>query len=203
MVLHVNSIAHIQNLLIFLKTYLYHCYLSTLFKYKTFRSHSTAFQFCYILIYSDPSIIIPILSIASPINLHSSLYQQYLTLSILLRSYSIPSSLRTKLNSLSNVPIEISRFHSIQSLSFIQLDHQTSLVITIVITLFWLFLHMGTKDGFFLAVLTLITLVTTAEHAKNSFSLKGLDFSSDQRKNVFIRNSDNTVCNIVILPVML
>ena len=137
-------------------------------------------------------------STAFPLNLHSSLYHQYLTLPILLRSYSIPSSLRAKLNSLSNVPIEISRFHSEQTLSFIFLDYQSSSVITIVITLFWLFFHMGTKDGFFLVVLTLITLVTTAEHAKNSFSLKGLNFSSDRTKNVFIRNSDNTVCNIVI-----
>ena len=142
-------------------------------------------------------------STAFPLNLHSSLYQQYLTLSILLQSYSIPSSLRTTLNSHSITPIKISRFHSTQSLSFIFLDYQSSSVITIVIPLFWLFLLMGTKDGFFLAVLTLITLVTTAEHAKNSFSLKGLDFSSDRIRSVFIRNSDNTVCNIAIWSVML
>ena len=164
----------------------------------TFNSHEDASHFWYILKYYDPSINIPMFSIASPFNLYSSLYQQYLTFSILLQSYSIPLSLRTKLNSLSNALIEISRFHSIQTFSFTFLDYQTSLVIIIVIPLFWLFLHMGTKDGFFLAVLTLITLVSTAEHAKNSFSLKGLDFSSDRKKNVFIRTSDNTVCSIVM-----
>lgn len=62
---------------------------------------------------------------------------------------------------------------------------------------------MGTKDGFFLAFFTIITLVATAEHTKNSFYVKSMDFSSDRRKNVFIRNSDNPVCNIVILSVTL
>ena len=135
MVLHVNSIAHIQNLLIFLKTYINNLYLSTLFMYMTFSSHQDASHFWYILIYYALSIIIPMFSITFPLNLHSPLYQQYLTLSILLQSYSIPSSLRTTLNSHSITPIEISRFHSEQTISFIFLDYQSSSVITIVIPL--------------------------------------------------------------------
>lgn len=109
--------------------------MSTLFMYMTFSSHQDASHFWYILKYSALSIIIPMFSTAFPLNLHSPLYQQYLTLSILLQSYSIPSSLRTTLNSHSITPIEISRFHSEQTISFIFLNYQSSSVITVVIPL--------------------------------------------------------------------